>query len=125
MHIGFFLLPLIAGLDKFSNLLCDWSRYVPSTIQNALGITTNGFLAVVGIVEITAAVAVLLVPRIGALVVMGWLWAIIVNLLILHQYYDIALRDFGLSMGAFAFARLASDRMASSEDEPELVGLLE
>jgi hypothetical protein len=48
-----------------------------------------------------------------------------VNLLILHQYYDIALRDFGLSMGAFAFARLASDRMASSEDEPELVGLLE
>jgi uncharacterized membrane protein YphA (DoxX/SURF4 family) len=114
LHVGFFLLPLVAGLDKYTNLLCDWTRYLAPSIPDTLGISPQALMAVVGIVEILAAMLVLFVPRVGAWVVAGWLLAIIVNLL-MQGYYDIALRDLGLCLGALALARLATNADAEAE----------
>jgi hypothetical protein len=107
LHIGFVVLPLIAGLDKFTHLLCDWTQYLAPVFPNLLGVSKQTFMLGVGVIEIAAAFIVLAVPYVGAWVVMGWLWAIIVNLLLLHGYYDVALRDFGLSLGALALGLLA------------------
>jgi hypothetical protein len=107
LHVGFFVLPLIAGLDKFTNLLCDWTQYLAPMFPNLIGVSKQTFMLGVGIIEIIAAFIVLAVPRVGAWIVMCWLWAIIINLLVAQGYYDVALRDFGLSLGALALGRLA------------------
>ena len=100
LHVGFVVAPVLAGLDKFFNVLVDWDRYVAPFVTHTL-------MLVVGVIEIAAGVLVALRPRIGGYVVAAWLWAIIVNLLIAGDFFDIALRDFGLSLGALALARLA------------------
>ena len=105
LHWGFTALPLIAGIDKFTNALCDWAAYLAPQFSHILGPRTT--MHAVGIIEIVAAIGVALKPRLFAPVVAGWLWAIIVNLLLLGTNYDIALRDFGLSLGALGLFRLS------------------
>ena len=107
--IGFTVLPIVAGLDKFFHLLVDWDQYLAPQITQRLPVTGRTFMLVVGVIEIAAGLLVALRPRIGAYVVALWLWGIIVNLLLIHGYNDIALRDFGLSLGALALARLSTE----------------
>ncbi len=108
LHIGYVLLPLIAGADKFLGLLADWEAYLAPVVTDTLGMDATTIMRIVGGVELVAAVLVLIRPGIGGYVVAAWLAVIIVNLLVLGDFYDVALRDFGLLLGALALARLAS-----------------
>jgi hypothetical protein len=108
LHWGFVAAPVIAGLDKFSRLLVDWDIYLAPPIARVLGGAAHGFMLVVGVVEVVAGLLVALRPRIGAYVVAAWLGGIILNLLMSGRYFDVALRDFGLMLGALALGRLAS-----------------
>jgi uncharacterized membrane protein YphA (DoxX/SURF4 family) len=109
LHFGYAVLPILAGLDKFFNVLVNWEQYLAPRMAEIIPLSATAFMQVVGAIEIAAGLLVAIRPRIGAYVVMGWLWAIIVNLLMVPGYYDIALRDFGLSLGALALARLARE----------------
>jgi uncharacterized membrane protein YphA (DoxX/SURF4 family) len=107
LHWGFVAAPVIAGLDKFAELLTDWDAYLAPPIARALGTGAHGFMLLVGVVEVVAGLLVAVRPRVGAYVVAAWLAGIIVNLLLSGRYFDIALRDFGLCLGALALGRLA------------------
>ena|SRR6185369_15400748 len=107
LHIAFTVAPLVAGLDKFFHLLVNWDQYLAPVVARLLPFPGHTFMLLVGVIEIVAALLVWWKPRLGAYVVMAWLWGIIVNLLLIPGYYDVALRDFGLSLGALALARLA------------------
>jgi hypothetical protein len=107
LHFGFVVAPILAGADKFTHFLVDWTIYLAPVVTDIVPLTPQAFMYVVGIVEILAGLLVLAAPRIGGYVVALWLWGIIVNLLLLQNYNDIALRDFGLSLGALALSRLA------------------
>jgi hypothetical protein len=107
LHVGFVVAPILAGLDKFFEVLVDWDRYLAPAVTDVLPVSGHSLMLAVGVIEIAAGVLVALRPRIGGYVVAVWLWAIIVNLLVAGDHYDIALRDFGLSLGALALARLA------------------
>ena len=109
LHFGFVAAPVIAGIDKFSHLLVNWDMYLAPWIANLSPISAHSLMLLVGVIEIIAGVIVAFKPRVGAWIVFAWLWAIIINLLSYSGYYDIALRDFGLSLGAFALARLSKD----------------
>jgi hypothetical protein len=109
LHWGFVVAPAIAGADKFFNLLTHWDKYLSPTISSALPISASSFMGLVGIVELGAAMLVLFRPKIGAYVVAGWLAAIIVNLVLVGGYLDVALRDFGLMLGALALGRLSHE----------------
>jgi hypothetical protein len=108
LFIGFTAAPLLAGVDKFFGILTDWTKYLAPVFPNLLGINAQTFMYAVGIIEIVAGLLVVSKPSIGGYVVAAWLLGIIVNLLLLHNFYDIALRDLGLSLGALALARLAN-----------------
>ena len=107
LHIGFAVLPVLAGLDKFFHLLVDWDQYLAPLVTRVLPTTGHTFMLVVGVVEVVAGLLVAFRPRIGSYVVALWLWGIIINLLLIPGYHDVALRDFGLSLGALALARLS------------------
>lgn len=109
LQIGFVAAPIIAGLDKFMNLLVDWEQYLAPFIADIIGAGT--FMAIVGVVEIAAGIGVAVKPRIFAYVVSAWLAGIILNLLLVPGFYDVALRDLGLALGALALGRL-SERYA-------------
>jgi len=106
---GFAVLPIIAGFDKFFHLLVNWDQYLAPQATQILPVSGNTFMLAVGVIEIAAGLLVALRPRIGAYVVALWLWGIIINLLLIPGFYDIALRDFGLSVGALALARLSRE----------------
>jgi hypothetical protein len=110
LHTGFIVAPLLAGLDKFLGLLADWTIYVPQSVANMLPFSTSTFIMIVGVIEMFAGVLVATKPKVGAYVVAAWLGVIILNLLILGNYYDVALRDLGLMLGALALAKLSADR---------------
>ena len=107
LHVGFVVAPILAGLDKFFEVLVDWDRYLAPVATDVLPVSSHSFMLAVGVIEIAAGVLVAFRPRIGGYVVAVWLWAIILNLLVAGDYFDIALRDFGLSLAALALARLA------------------
>jgi hypothetical protein len=115
LRAAFTVAPIAFGLDKFFNVMVDWPVYLAPWMNDLVPGTGQELMYVVGAVEIAAGLLVLLTPRYGAYVVAAWLAAIVVNLLTLSGYYDIALRDFGLMLGALTLARLASvyDRPAS------------
>ena len=115
--VGFAVLPVVAGLDKFFHALVDWDMYLAPRVESVLPVTGHTFMLAVGVVEIAAGLLVALRPRVGAYVVAIWLWGIVVNLLLAANFYDIALRDFGLSLGALALARL------SREFDPKPLGV--
>lgn len=104
----FTVAPILFGLDKFTNLLVDWTSYLAPWIDDIVPGTAQQAMYAVGVVEIVAGVVVALIPRYGGLLVAVWLAGIIVNLLTIPGFYDIALRDFGLFVGAVALARLAA-----------------
>jgi hypothetical protein len=108
LRFGFTAAPIVAGLDKFLHLLVDWDKYLPSVVNNALGGHGHEFMLVVGVIEIVAGIGVFLKPKIFAYVVAAWLTLIIVNLLMIPGYFDVALRDLGLALGALALGRLSS-----------------
>jgi hypothetical protein len=103
----FTVAPVLFGLDKFFGLLTDWEQYLAPQIDALIPGTAHQAMLAVGVVEILAGLLVAVLPRIGGYVVAAWLAGIIVNLLLIGGFYDIALRDFGLLVGALALARLA------------------
>jgi uncharacterized membrane protein YphA (DoxX/SURF4 family) len=108
LRLAFTVAPIAFGLDKFFNVLVDWPTYLAPWINDIAPGTGQTFMYYVGAVEILAGVIVALKPRYGAYVVAGWLAGIVINLLTYSGFYDIALRDFGLMLGALTLARLAS-----------------
>lgn len=106
----FTVAPIAFGLDKFAGLLTDWEQYLAPWINDLVPGSAHDAMLAIGAVEVVAGLAVAIVPRFGALLVAGWLAGIIVDLITLGDYYDIALRDFGLLVGALALALLALDR---------------
>jgi len=108
LRTGFAALPILAGLDKFFHALVDWNQYLAPALAQAAPVDAATLMMIVGVIEIGAGVLVAAAPRIGGYVVALWLWGIIANLLLIPGYYDIALRDFGLSLGALALARLGA-----------------
>lgn len=107
LRIGFTVAPIAFGLDKFFHVLVDWDRYLAPVIARNSPWTAHQTMYVVGVIEIVAGLVVLLRPRFGGYLVAGWLLAIIVNLLLVPGFYDVALRDFGLLLAALTLSRLA------------------
>ena len=103
----FTVAPILFGLDKFAGLLTDWEQYLAPQIANLIPGTAHQAMLAVGVVEVIAGLLVAVLPRIGGYVVAAWLAGIIVNLLLVGGYSDVALRDVGLLVGALALARLA------------------
>ena len=114
LRIAFGLVPLLAGLDKFFNLLADWPRYIAPVFSGLLPTSPQAFMYLVGIIEIAAGILTLVKPRVGAWVVGAWLVAIALNLVILGRF-DIAVRDIVMAIGAYALARLAEVHAAERE----------
>lgn len=109
LRAGFVAAPVIAGVDKFLHLLVNWDMYLAPAIANLSPVRGHTLMLGVGAIEIVAGLLVAFKPRIGAYVVALWLWGIIINLLLIPGYFDVALRDFGLSLGALALARLSQE----------------
>jgi len=107
LHVGFAALPILAGLDKFFHLLTNWDLYLAPFVTRLLPFSGHTFMLAVGVVEVVAGLVVAFRPQIGGYIVALWLWGIIVNLLLIPGFLDVALRDFGLSLGALALARLS------------------
>jgi hypothetical protein len=110
LQIGFVAVPIVAGIDKFANQLTDWTQYIHPAITNTLGISAQNFMYGVGVVEILVGIGIALKPKIFGDILALWLAGIVVNLLAQGQFFDIALRDFGLSAAACALARLSKAR---------------
>jgi hypothetical protein len=109
LRIGFTVAPILFGIDKFANVLTDdWTKYLAPAFNDILPGNAADAMHIVGVVEIVAGLTVAVVPRFGGLLVAGWLAGIIINLLIVGGYGDIALRDFGLLLAALTLSRLAS-----------------
>jgi hypothetical protein len=108
LRIGFTVAPILFGLDKFANVMVDWSGYLAPWVNDIVPGSADQFMYAVGVVEIVAGLVVAVRPRYGAYLVAAWLGGIIFNLLTYSGFYDIALRDFGLMLGALTLARLAS-----------------
>jgi hypothetical protein len=106
LHVGFVAAPILAGADKFTGLMTDWTKYLAPEIDRIVPGTAHQLMLGVGVIEILAGLLVAFVPRIGGYVVAAWLAGIIVNLALLGSYWDVALRDVGLMLGAFALGRL-------------------
>jgi hypothetical protein len=104
----FTVAPILFGLDKFFHVLVNWDRYVAPDVVNHLPWTAHQLMYGVGVIEIVAGLAVAFWPRFGGYLVAAWLAGIIINLLLIPGFYDVALRDFGLLVGALALARLAT-----------------
>jgi hypothetical protein len=107
LHVAFFLAPIVAGIDKFTHYLVDWDMYLSPMFARLAPMSPANLMRAVGGIEIIAALIVAFKPSIGGWIVGAWLLGIVMNLIALHGFYDIALRDFGLALGAFALARLS------------------
>jgi hypothetical protein len=109
LRVAFTAAPILFGIDKFAHVLTnDWTRYLATEFNDLIPGSAMDAMHAVGIVEIVAGLTVAIAPRFGGLLVAGWLGGIIVNLLLVGGYGDIALRDFGLLVGALALSRLAT-----------------
>jgi hypothetical protein len=116
LRIVFTVAPILFGLDKFADVLTDdWTKYLSTEFNDLIPGSASDAMHIVGIVEIAAGFVVAITPRFGGLLVAAWLGGIIVNLLLLGGYGDIALRDFGLLVGAIALSRLASAQTQPDE----------
>ena len=118
LHVGFTIAPIVAGLDKFFDVLVNWEAYLAPVANRVLAGHGHAFMLVVGVIEIVAGIGVALWPRIFSYIVTAWLLGIIVNLLLIPPsnptpHYDVGIRDFGLLLGALALGRL-SPRFARS-----------
>jgi len=109
LRFAFTLVPIVAGIDQFTNKLAEWDMYLAPLATRILPFQARTLMMFAGVVEIIAGLIVAFVPRAGGWVVAVWLWLIIINLLIARGFYDNALRDFGLSLGAVALALLSEE----------------
>jgi hypothetical protein len=116
LRIGFTVAPILFGLDKFLNWLVDWRIYLAPQINDLIPGNAHQAMLAIGVIEIVAGLVVALRPKFGGYLVAAWLGGIILNLLVLADHYDVALRDFGLLLGALTLARLATafDRSTSA-----------
>jgi uncharacterized membrane protein YphA (DoxX/SURF4 family) len=122
LRMTYGLVPLIAGADKFTNLLVDWKKYLSPVAKRALPVEPSTFMKAVGVIEMGAGALVLSrYTRLGGYVVGGWLAAIAVELLTTRKHYDIAVRDAVIAVGAFAFAKLTEARMQARLESPQVV----
>ena len=103
----FVIVPIVAGIDKFTNFLTDWSHYINPMIGDLLPFSGETFMMIVGVIEIAAGILVFLKPKIGGLVVSAWLVLIALSLLIGWTYADVAVRDLVMAISAFSMAKLA------------------
>lgn len=109
LRIAFTVAPILFGLDKFANVLTDdWTRYLAVEFNDLIPGNASDAMHIVGVVEVVAGLVVAVTPRFGGVLVAGWLGGIILNLLLVGGYGDIALRDFGLLLGALTLSRLAT-----------------
>ena len=109
LHLCFTVAPILAGIDKFFHLLCNWDQYLAPWISSISPIGGHSLMLLAGAIEAAAGMLVAFRPRLGAPVVGAWLCLIIFNLLTIGSYFDVALRDLGLALGAFALWRLANE----------------
>lgn len=107
LRLGFTVAPILFGLDKFTNLMTDWTDFLPEFVTDV--VSGGTVMAIVGIVEIAAGIGIWLRPKVFAYVVAAWLGVIIITLLLAGDFWDIALRDFGLLLGALALGQLARE----------------
>lgn len=108
LRTAFVVAPVVFGADKFTNVLVDWTTYLAPPLARLFPVAPSTFMYAVGVVEIVAGLVVAFHPRLGALVVAGWLGGILINLLLIPGYYDVALRDVGLLAAAVALQRLST-----------------
>lgn len=104
------IVPIVAGLDKFTHLLTNWSKYLAPVMADIIPFQADTFMYIVGVIEIIAGILVFVKPKIGSLIVGLWLVGIAINLLLTGQYYDIAVRDAVMAIGAFSLYMLLGDR---------------
>jgi uncharacterized membrane protein YphA (DoxX/SURF4 family) len=116
LRLTFGIVPIVAGLDKFSNLLTHWPDYLNASLAGILPMSAMAFMKIVGIIEIVAGIIVLMRPLIGAYIVMAWLICIALQLITGGHYLDVAVRDLVMAMGAFTLAKLTI--IASNEFQP-------
>jgi hypothetical protein len=116
IRLTFGIVPIVAGLDKFSNLLTHWPDYLNASLAGILPISALAFMKIVGIIEIVAGIIVLMRPLTGAYIVMAWLICIALQLITGGHYLDVAVRDLVMAMGAFTLAKLTI--IASNEFQP-------
>lgn len=114
--------PIVAGLDKFTNLLVNWKMYLNPQMLKILPIGPVVFMYIAGVIEIAAGILTIAKPRIGGFIVMAWLLAIALNLISLGTYFDVAVRDIVMSIGAFSLARLSA--VIVEAEEPHYAGNL-
>jgi uncharacterized membrane protein YphA (DoxX/SURF4 family) len=107
MRYTYGLVPIVAGLDKFTNLLTDWKNYIAPSIASTSPFSASTLMAIVGVIEIIAGIIVLIRPRVGGYIVMAWLVLIALTLLVGGHYYDVAVRDLVMAIGAFSLAKLS------------------
>lgn len=107
MKITFGIVPIVAGLDKFTNILTDWEQYLNPTVAEMLPFSPSTFMMIVGVIEIVAGIIVLVRPAVGGIIVAAWLTAIALTLLLGGMYLDIAVRDLVMAISAFSLARLS------------------
>ncbi len=112
----FVLLPIIAGLDKFTNILTNWSHYVSKDIAAMLPFEPSTFMMIVGVIEIVAGILVLVKTKIGAYVVSAWLVGIALSLIFSCTYLDVAVRDLVMAISAFSLAKLSGDNLSKSNN---------
>ena len=103
------LVPIAAGADKFTHLLTDWNQYLAPVVTDIIPLSPDTFMSIVGVIEIIAGILVLVKPKVGSLVVGFWLLGIVINLLLAGQYYDIAVRDTVMAIGAFSLHLLVRE----------------
>lgn len=103
------LVPIVAGADKFMHLLTDWDKYLAPVVTDIIPLTPETFMSIVGVIEIVAGILVLVKPKLGSFIVGCWLLAIAINLLLTGQYFDIAVRDTVMAIGAFCLFLLYAD----------------
>jgi hypothetical protein len=108
LRIGFVVAPILFGIDKFAHVLVNWDKYLAPEFSDLFNVQAHTLMYVVGAIEIVAGLVVALRPRFGGYLVAAWLAGIITNLLLMANYYDVALRDFGLLLAALTLARLAT-----------------
>jgi uncharacterized membrane protein YphA (DoxX/SURF4 family) len=104
------LVPIVAGADKFTHLLTDWNQYLAPVVTRIIPLTPDAFMSIVGVIEIIAGIIVLARPRLGSFIVGCWLLAIAVNLILTGQYFDVAVRDIVMAIGAFSLHTLLNAR---------------
>ncbi|APY12548.1 hypothetical protein BWZ22_15570 [Seonamhaeicola sp. S2-3] len=116
LYYTFGIVPIVAGLDKFTNILTEWTQYLSSGMVDMLPFEVSTFMIVVGIIEIIAGVLVLMRPIIGSYVVMAWLILIALTLIFSGSFLDVAVRDLVMAIAAFSLAQLSSSSLIKTKN---------